>query len=42
VPEFLVPGFELGDLTTCATFATVAGEAIFVFTAYVLFTPQGG
>jgi hypothetical protein len=42
VPEFLVPGFELGDLTTCATFATVAGEAIFVFTAFVLFTPQGG
>jgi hypothetical protein len=42
VPEFLVPGFELGDLTTCAAYAQVGGELIFVFTAYVLFTPVGG
>lgn len=40
VPEFLVPGFELGDLTACAAFSEVPGDVSFVFIAYVLFTPQ--
>jgi hypothetical protein len=37
-PEFLVPGFQLGELTMCAAFSA----GVFVFAAYVLFTPQGG
>lgn len=37
VPEFLVPGFEIGDLTPCEAFS----EGVFAFIAYVLFTPQG-
>jgi len=37
-PEFLVPGFEIGDPTPCEAFS----QGVFVFIAYVLFTPQGG
>ncbi len=40
VPEFLVAGFTVEDLTTCAAFSSIDGEPTLVFTAFVLFAPQ--
>lgn len=41
-PEFLVPGFEPADLTACDAFTEEAGQEVFLFVAYVLFTPRVG
>jgi hypothetical protein len=40
IPDALVPGFTLDELTACTTFVEESGELIPIFVAYVLFTPR--